>query len=99
MIPAPSRTCVATALFCLLVTGTQARAQSQQQSADDATRVMALGDSIAAGYKAMPVTSGYAYLLYQGGVFDRFSHTLVLQRGGPRRKQPRRAAPSGACRR
>jgi hypothetical protein len=77
MITTPSRTCVAAALFCFLVAGTQARAQSQQQFADDATRVMALGDSIAAGYKAMPVTSGYAYLLYQGGVFDRVPHTLA----------------------
>jgi len=37
---------------------------------------MALGDSIAAGYKAMPVTNGYAFRLYQNGVFDRIPHTL-----------------------
>ena len=83
MITTPSRTCVAAALFCFLVAGPQARAQSQQQFADDATRVMALGDSIAAGYKAMPVTSGYAYLLYQGGVFDRIPHTLFCNAAVP----------------
>jgi lysophospholipase L1-like esterase len=53
-----------------------AAAQSPQQFAPDATRYMALGDSIAAGYKAMPVTAGYAYRLYQDGVFDRIPHTL-----------------------
>lgn len=53
-----------------------ASAQSPQQFDPDATRYMALGDSIAAGYKAMPATDGYAYLLYQDGVFDRVPHTL-----------------------
>lgn len=51
-------------------------AQSPQQLAADATRYMALGDSLAAGYKAQPVTQGYAYLLYRTGVFDRMPHTL-----------------------
>ena len=37
---------------------------------------MALGDSIAAGYKMAPVTQAYPYLLYQGGAFDRMPHTL-----------------------
>jgi lysophospholipase L1-like esterase len=37
---------------------------------------MALGDSIAAGYKLAPITEGYTYLLYQDGVFDRMPHTL-----------------------
>jgi lysophospholipase L1-like esterase len=51
-------------------------AQSPQQLANDATRYMAMGDSIAAGFKAQPMTQGYAFLLYQGGVFDRLPHTL-----------------------
>lgn len=54
----------------------RAAAQSPQQLAPDATRYMALGDSLAAGYKAQPVTQGYAYLLYQTGAFDRMPHTL-----------------------
>ena len=79
-----TRTRIATALFFLVVvTGPQARAQSPQQFAADATRVMALGDSIAAGYKAMPTTSGYAYLLYQDGVFDRIPHTLFCNAAVP----------------
>jgi lysophospholipase L1-like esterase len=66
--------------FVTLVLGAvlavSAAAQSPQQFAPDATRYMALGDSIAAGYKAMPVTDGYVYLLYKDGVFDRVPHTL-----------------------
>ena len=53
-----------------------ALAQSPQVLEADATRYMALGDSIAAGYKLAPVTDGYAYLLYQNGAFDRMPHTL-----------------------
>lgn len=51
-------------------------AQSPQQFDPSATRYMALGDSIPAGYKAQPATNGYAFLLYQDGVFDRVPHTL-----------------------
>jgi lysophospholipase L1-like esterase len=45
-----------------------ALAQSPQVS-DIAIRYMALGDSIAAGFKAQPTTHGYAFLLYQNGAF------------------------------
>jgi lysophospholipase L1-like esterase len=60
-----------------------ALAQSPQVLAPDATRYMALGDSIAAGYKAMPVTQGYTYLLYQNGVFDAIPHTLFCNAAVP----------------
>jgi lysophospholipase L1-like esterase len=60
-----------------------ADAQSPQVLASDATRYMALGDSIAAGYKAVPVTNGYAYLLYQDGEFDRIPHTLFCDAAVP----------------
>lgn len=63
-------------LFLAVAFAVPCAAQSPQQFADDATRYMALGDSIAAGYKAMPATNGYAFLLYQDGVFDRIPHTL-----------------------
>jgi lysophospholipase L1-like esterase len=63
-------------ILFLLLTTVPVLAQSPQQFADDATRYMALGDSIAAGYKAMPVTNGYTFLLYQGAVFDTIPHTL-----------------------
>src|SRR5262245_56040896 len=42
---------------------------------DQHTRYMALGDSLAAGYGAVPATQGYVYLLYQSGVFDTAPNT------------------------
>jgi lysophospholipase L1-like esterase len=49
----------------------------------DNTRYLALGDSLAAGYGAMPTTNGYAYLLYQQGVFDQTSNTLFANAAVP----------------
>lgn len=49
----------------------------------DNTRYIALGDSLAAGYGAMPVTNGYAYLLYQEGVFDKTANTLFANAAVP----------------
>ena len=43
---------------------------------DQHTRYMALGDSLSAGYGAVPATQGFTYLLYQGGVFDTMPNTL-----------------------
>jgi len=59
-----------------------ALAQSPQVS-DTAVRYMALGDSIAAGFKAQPMTQGYAFLLYQNGAFapmalTRFNDIAVV---------------------
>lgn len=45
----------------------------------------ALGDSVAAGEGAMPVTNGYAYELYERGVFGRKQETdfaILAVRGG-----------------
>lgn len=67
---------VAVAVALTFLGATPGSAQSPQQFAPDATRYMALGDSIAAGYKAMPVTNGYTFRLYQGGAFDTIPHTL-----------------------
>jgi lysophospholipase L1-like esterase len=44
---------------------------------------MALGDSIAAGYKAAPQTQAYPYLLVDLGVFDRMPHTLFCNAAVP----------------
>jgi lysophospholipase L1-like esterase len=52
------------------------QAQAQSAAPDDATRYLAMGDSIAAGYKAQPATRGYPFLLYENGVFDRLPRTL-----------------------
>lgn len=47
------------------------------------TRYMALGDSLAAGYGALPATQGYVYRLYREEVFDKVSHTLFSNAGVP----------------
>ncbi len=39
------------------------------------TRYLAMGDSLSSGYGATPVTNGYAYLLYQQGVYDQMTNT------------------------
>lgn len=39
-------------------------------------RYMVLGDSLAAGYKAMPATAGYAYQLYLGRAFGDYTNVL-----------------------
>lgn len=49
----------------------------------DNTRYMALGDSLAAGYGALPATQGYAYLLYQQGVYDQVTNTLFANAAVP----------------
>lgn len=47
------------------------------------TRYMALGDSLAAGYGAMPATQGYVYLIYHSGLFDTITNTLFSNAGVP----------------
>jgi lysophospholipase L1-like esterase len=49
----------------------------------DDTRYMALGDSLAAGYGAQPVTQGYVYRLYQRGIFDSTPNTLFANASVP----------------
>ena len=47
------------------------------------TRYMALGDSLVAGYGAVPATQGYVYLLYKEGTFDKVTNTLLSNPGVP----------------
>ncbi|HYT14931.1 MAG TPA: SGNH/GDSL hydrolase family protein [Burkholderiales bacterium] len=47
------------------------------------TRYLAIGDSLAAGFGAIPVTQGYAYLLYQGGTFDAVTNTSFADAAVP----------------
>lgn len=47
------------------------------------TRYLALGDSLAAGYGAMPTTQGYAYRLYQQGVYDKTTNTIFANAAVP----------------
>ncbi len=59
-----------------------ARADLPWQFQND-TRYMALGDSLVAGYGAIPATRGYVYRLYDSGVFDKVTHTLLSDAGVP----------------
>ena len=47
------------------------------------TRYLALGDSLAAGYGAIPTTRGYAYLLYQKGTYDKTPNTIFANAAVP----------------
>lgn len=47
------------------------------------TRYMALGDSLAAGFGATPTTQGYAYQLYQKGVYDQAVNTIFANAAVP----------------
>ncbi|MDH4133794.1 MAG: SGNH/GDSL hydrolase family protein [Gammaproteobacteria bacterium] len=69
-------------LFLTLLLSAPVRAELPWQF-DTHTRYMALGDSLVAGYGAVPATQGYVYLLYQGGVFDQVPNTLFSNAGVP----------------
>jgi len=47
------------------------------------TRYMALGDSLTAGYGAIPQTNGYAYVLYRTGAVDTIPNTLFTNAAVP----------------
>ena len=46
-------------------------------------RYLALGDSLAAGYRAMPATQGYVYRLYRAGVVAPINRTLFANAAVP----------------
>jgi lysophospholipase L1-like esterase len=62
--------------------GPMAWAQSWT-SFDNNTRYLALGDSLSAGYEAKPVTQGFVYQLYQGGVIDSLNNLLFCTEAVP----------------
>lgn len=64
----------------LLVLPFEARAELPWQT-DLHTRYMALGDSLAAGFGAVPATRGYVYMLYRSGVYDTVPNTLLVNAG------------------
>ena len=47
------------------------------------TRYMAMGDSLTAGYGAIPQTNGYAYVLYKTGTIDTVPNTLFTNSAVP----------------
>jgi lysophospholipase L1-like esterase len=69
-------------LLVLLILPVSVRAELPWQS-DMHTRYMALGDSLTAGYGAIPATEGYVYLLYHEAVFDTIPGTLFCNAGIP----------------
>lgn len=59
-------------------------AQAQQPwTFGNNTKFLALGDSLTAGYGASPVTNGYAYQLYQRGVYDSMHNTTFANAAVP----------------
>ncbi len=67
----------ATVLLPALVFALLPAAQAQPWvSFETHTRYLAMGDSISAGYGAMPATQGFTYDLYQSGAIDNINHTL-----------------------
>lgn len=49
----------------------------------DNIRYLSMGDSFAAGKGAIPVTQGYAYLLYQDGAFGNITNTTFANAAVP----------------
>ena len=47
------------------------------------TRYVAMGDSLSAGYGAMPATHGFTYELYETGAIDQVSNTLFCNMAVP----------------
>ena len=72
---------ILTIAICMLVPAA-ARAELPWQF-DTHTRYMAMGDSLTAGYGAIPATEGFVYLLYRTGVFDTVPNTLFCNAGVP----------------
>jgi lysophospholipase L1-like esterase len=70
-----------TLLILVLLAGAVQAEQPWTFSND--TRYLALGDSLAAGYGAVPTTQGYAYLLYQGGTYDTATNTIFADAAVP----------------
>jgi lysophospholipase L1-like esterase len=50
---------------------------------DNHTRYMAMGDSLSAGYGAIPATEGFVYRLYRSGAFDTIPKTIFCNAAVP----------------
>jgi len=70
------------ALLAGLALGAPTRAE-QPWTFSNNTRYLALGDSLAAGYGAIPTTQGYAYLLYQQGVYAKTTNMIFANAAVP----------------
>ena len=74
--------CVRVFAFTILAISATARAD-QPWTFNNNTRYLAMGDSLTAGQGATPVTNGYAYLLYQQGVYDSVTNTSFADAAVP----------------
>jgi lysophospholipase L1-like esterase len=73
------RTACGVALLCASTLGFAA----QPWTLDDNVRYLSMGDSFAAGKGAIPVTQGFAYLLYQDGVFGNITNVTFANAAVP----------------
>jgi lysophospholipase L1-like esterase len=67
--------------FCMLFPAS-VRAELPWQFTNH-TRYMAMGDSLSAGYGAIPATEGFVYRLYRSGTFDTMPNTIFCNAGIP----------------
>jgi lysophospholipase L1-like esterase len=70
-------------LLVVLMAAGLAHADPDRFSFSNNTRYLALGDSLAAGFGALPATRGYAYLLYLKGVYDTEINTSFANAAVP----------------
>jgi lysophospholipase L1-like esterase len=70
-------------LLVVLAIAGSALADPDRFSFSNNTRYLALGDSLAAGFGALPATRGYAYLLYGKGVYDTEINTTFANAAVP----------------
>jgi lysophospholipase L1-like esterase len=70
------------AIVSLLCVSSSALAE-QPWTLDDNIRYLSMGDSFAAGKGAIPVSQGYAYLLYQDGVFGNITNVTFANAAVP----------------
>ena len=71
-----------TTLFALLFASSAVLAE-KPWTLDDNLRYMSMGDSLAAGKGATPVTNGYAYLLYRDQVFGKIDDVTFANAAVP----------------
>jgi lysophospholipase L1-like esterase len=70
-------------LLAILMVAGLAHADPDRYSFSNNTKYLALGDSLAAGFGALPATHGYAYLLYLKGVYDKEINTSFANAAVP----------------
>jgi lysophospholipase L1-like esterase len=63
-------------LLCALAIAVPLAQAQPWTSFENNTRYLALGDSLSAGYGAIPATQGFVYQVYQSGVIDNLTNTL-----------------------